>query len=387
MNFGLSEEERSFRDEVRAFVDEVGAEDMAALRAEMRELEVERYAPSFHRRIAERGWIGLGWPGRPATETQRFILHEELDSASLPTYGLEINEAIGWMLARHGPVELAATHLPRIADGSWAYAGAYSEPEAGSDLLALRTRAVREGENYRVNGSKLWTSSAHLADWIFALVRTDPAAERQRGLSVVLIDAKGPGVEIRPVRVMGGWRVNAIFFDDVLVPASNVVGAPNDGWRVLAEALNVERSMSFGGREARLLVARLLRRFAGSAGSHLTQSELEQLGRFVMELEVERLFNLRIAAMGERGEVSAAEASMNKVTGSELAQRIAQWAADLLAPESLYPAPEDGRPADPPAAAAEEMLRVSTVYTIIGGTSEVQRNTIAQRGLGLPRPE
>jgi alkylation response protein AidB-like acyl-CoA dehydrogenase len=381
MNFGLSDQERSFRDDVRAFVDEVGAADMAALRAQMRELEVERYTPAFHRRIAERGWVGLGWPGRPATVTERFILHEELDSASLPTYGLEINEAIGWMLVRHGPTELAAAHVPRIIDGSWAYAGAYSEPEAGSDLLALKTRAVREGENYRVNGSKLWTSSAHLADWIFALVRTDPAADRGRGLSVVLIDAKAPGVEIRPVRVMGGWRVNAIFFDDVLVPAGNIVGEPDDGWRVLAEALNVERAMSFGGREGRLLMARLMRRFAGRA-EDLTQSELEQVGRFVMELEVERLLNLRIAAMGERGDVPSAEASINKVVGSELAQRIAQWAADLLGPETQY---ADGE--DPLAAAVEEMVRVSTVYTVIGGTSEVQRNVIAQRGLGLPRAE
>ncbi|MGH2795586.1 MAG: acyl-CoA dehydrogenase family protein [Actinomycetota bacterium] len=379
MNFGLSDEERAFRDEVRAFVDGFGASDMAALRDEMRSLEVERYTPSFQRKLAEQGWIGLGWPGRPATETQRFILHEELDSASLPTYGLEINEAIGWMLVRHGSEELKATHLPRIVDGSWAYAGAYSEPEAGSDLLALRTRAVREGDTYRVNGSKLWTSSAHLADWIFALVRTDPTAERQRGLSVLLIDAKAEGVEIRPVNVMGGWRVNAIFFDDVIVPAGNVVGAPDDGWRVLAEALNVERSMSFGGREGRLLIARLLRRFEDA---ELGDTDLEQLGRFIMELEVERLLNLRIAAMAERGDVPSAEASVNKVVGSELAQRIAQWAADLLGPESQFPASPD-----PLAAAAEEMLRVSTVYTIIGGTSEVQRNVIAQRGLGLPRAE
>ena len=380
MNFGLSDEERAFRDEVRAFVDGFGASDVAALRDEMRSLEVERYTPSFQRKLAEQGWIGLGWPGRPATETQRFILHEELDSASLPTYGLEINEAIGWMLVRHGSDELKAMHLPRIIDGSWAYAGAYSEPEAGSDLLALRTRAVREGDTYRVNGSKLWTSSAHLADWIFALVRTDPTAERQRGLSVLLIDAKADGVEIRPVNVMGGWRVNAIFFDDVVVPAGNVVGAPNDGWRVLAEALNVERSMSFGGREGRLLMARLLRRFEG--GPQLSDADLEQLGRFVLELEVERLLNLRIAAMGERGDVPSAEASINKVVGSELAQRVAQWAADLLGPESQYPESED-----PLSAAVEEMLRVSTVYTIIGGTSEVQRNVIAQRGLGLPRAE
>lgn len=382
MNFGLSDAERARRDEVRSFIDEIDAAQMDAFRREMRTLHVERHAPSFYAKLAERGWIGSGWADAgPTSEIERFVIHEELDCAGLPMYGPDISEAIGWMLVRHGPPELAARHLPRIVDGTWTYAGAYSEPEAGSDLLALRTRAVRDGDVYRVRGSKLWTSAAHTADWIFAIVRTDPAGERQQGLSMILIDAAAPGVEIRPVEVMGGWRVNAIFFDDAAVPASDVVGGEGEGWRVLSEALNVERALSYGGREGRLLVARLLARFSGRADA-LDEARFEELGRFVMELEVDRLLNLRIAAMGERGDIPAAEASMSKIVGSELAQRLAQWTADVLAPETLYR--DEG---DALEATVEELLRVSTVYTIIGGTSEVQRNVVAQRGLGLPRPE
>ncbi len=183
---------------------------------------------------------------------------------------------------------------------------------------------------------------------------------------------------------MGGWRVNQCFFDDVVVPATNVVGEVDQGWSILAEALDVERAMSFGGREGRFWLARLLRRLEGHA-DELGEARLEELGRLVMDLEVERLLGLRLAAIGERGAIASAEASMTKVFGSELAQRQAQWMADLLEPESLFRDERGARVEDQLAADIEEMLRVTTVYTVIGGTSEVQRNTIAQRGLGLPR--
>ncbi|HEX7524686.1 MAG TPA: acyl-CoA dehydrogenase family protein [Gaiellaceae bacterium] len=388
MNFGLDERERAWRDEVRTFVESLGAADVLGFRREMAALEVERHAPSFYRLLCARGWVGLGWPqpyGRPVSETERFVFHEEVDTAGLPMYGVEINEAIGWMLVRHGSQALRDEHLPRIVRGDTWYAGGYSEPEAGSDLLALTTRAELDGDVLRVSGSKLWTSSAHLADYVFAIVRTDASATRHRGLSIVLIDTRLPGVEITPVPVMGGWRVNLCFFDGVRVPVTNVVGELHQGWSVLAEALDVERAMSFGGREGRLWLGRLLHRYAGRA-DELGDARLEELGRFVMELEVERLLGLRLAAIGERGAIASAEASMAKVFGSELAQHLAQWATDVLAPESLYRA-ERGA-ADVPdhlAADMEEMLRVTTVYSVIGGTSEVQRNTVAQRGLGLPR--
>jgi alkylation response protein AidB-like acyl-CoA dehydrogenase len=153
---------------------------------------------------------------------------------------------------------------------------------------------------------------------------------------------------------------------------------------VLAEALDVERAMSFGGREGRLWLARFLHRWAGRA-DELGEARLEELGRLVADLEVERLLGLRLAAIGERGAIATAEASMAKVFGSELAQREAQWLADVLAPDTLYRGERGGHEVDQLAADMEEMLRVTTVYTVIGGTSEIQRNTIASRGLGLPR--
>jgi 3-oxocholest-4-en-26-oyl-CoA dehydrogenase alpha subunit len=325
VELGFTAEQRAWRDEVRALADSYGASEILAVRAEMESLEVERHAPSFYRELCQRGWVGLGWPephGRSATHIDRFVLHEELDAAGLPLYGVEISEAIGWMLVRHGPPELAATHLPKIVDGTWTYAGAYSEPEAGSDLLALRTRATRDGDVYRVSGSKLWTSGAHLADWIFAVLRTDPsAAKRHEGLSIVLIDTTSAGVEIRPVPVMGGWRVNACFFDEVEVPVERRVGGEGEGWAILSQALDVERSMSFGGRESRLLLARVIDRLSdGDMGD----ADLERLGWLVTELEVERLMGLRLATMADRGESATVSASIAKVFGSELAQHVAR---------------------------------------------------------------
>ncbi|MDQ2648209.1 MAG: acyl-CoA dehydrogenase family protein [Actinomycetota bacterium] len=380
MNFGLSEQERAWRDELDAFIDQYSGADHAALRAEAKALDTERHAGSFYAELARRGWIGVGWPGvRTATPTERFILHEQLDSAGLPMYGVEINEAIGWMLVRNGPEALAAEHLPKICDGTWSYAGGYSEPEAGSDMFGLRTRAVRDGDHYVVSGAKLWTSGAHLADWIFALVRTDPEAVGHRGLSMILIDASAPGVAIEPVRVMGGWRVNACYFDDVRVPVGNLVGEEGQGARIVGTALDTERAMSFGGREGRLLLARFLHSRAERA-DELGAATLERLGGLIAELEVERLLNLRTSAMLERGAVAGAEASMDKILSSRLAQDVARFVADELGPEAQL-----AESATPLAAAAEEAVRVSTVLSIIGGTTEIQRNTIATRGLGLPK--
>lgn len=379
MNFGYTDEQRSWLGELASFVESYTAEDVAHLRQEMRELEVERFSPTFNKDLARRGWLGMGWPVdgvRDGTETERWMLHEQIDSAGLPLYGIEQNQAIGWMLLRNGPESLAAEHLPRIADGTWNYAGGYSESEAGSDLFSLRTRAVRDGDRYVVSGSKLWTSAGHLADWICTIVRTGPEAAGPRGLSVLLIDARAPGVEIQPVHVLGGWRVNACFFDEVAVPAGNVIGEENQGIRVVSTALDLERSMSFGGRESRLLLGRLLHRYTGRAAD-LGEADLERLGHLIAELEAERLLNLRIVALAERGVLARAEASMDKVFSSELAQRVAAFAADCMGPEAQLAEPDD-----PLAASVEEAVRASTVLTIIGGTSEVQRTAIA-RSLGL----
>ncbi|MGW9264294.1 acyl-CoA dehydrogenase family protein [Gordonia terrae] len=383
MQFRLTAAERELRDRLRARIDEFSAEDMDAMRTEMTELESDRQAPTvFHPWLTTTDTAGMGWPepyGRPSTQTERFVAHEELDSGGLPTYGLEQAEAVGWMLALNGPEKLAAEHLPHIIDQSWSYAGGYSEPEAGSDMLALRTRATDDADgNLVVSGQKMWTSGAHLADWIYTLVRTEPDSERHRGLSLLMIDAHAPGVTIQPVRVMGGWRVNACFFDDVVVPRDHVIGERGKGWSMMTRALDLERSMSFGGREARLMLSRYMSR-AGEAGTSLTDGQYAELADHIVDLQVERLLGQQIVAMGERGESASGEASMSKLEGPAVAQRVAQWLVDILGDEARLADSDDELAAD-----AEQFLRASTVLSIIGGTSEIQRRIIAGRYLGLP---
>jgi alkylation response protein AidB-like acyl-CoA dehydrogenase len=295
-----------------------------------------------------------------------------------------MNEGMAGMIYRHARPEVATEHLPKLLSGEWTYAGGYSEPGAGSDLLALRTRAVHDGEDYVVTGSKLWTSSGHLADWIVTIVRTDPESSRHHGLSVLIVDATASGLTIDPVPVIGGWRVNAISYDEVRVPTMNLLGDENQGWTIITQALADERTMSFGGRESRLLLARLVRRWAASTGAR-DPDDLAALGELVAELEIERLLNLRPAAMADRGEdvdaagsgSTAVAGSVSKVFGSELAQRTAHWLADV----ALQIGVAGDQLADDIAVAE----RASTAFTLIGGTSEVQRNVIAERGLGLAR--
>jgi alkylation response protein AidB-like acyl-CoA dehydrogenase len=263
------------------------------------------------------------------------------------------------------------------------YCGGLSEPEAGSDLFALKTTAVRDGDDYVVNGSKLWTSYAHESQYINTLVRTDPASTRHRGLSQILIPLDAPGVEIQPVWVVGGWRVNQCFFDDVRVPVANRLGEENEGAALLAAGLASERSMSFGGTESRLLLARLIYRLEGTA-DEMDDRDIEMLGRFVTQLEIERLLNISANAKGVRGEESSVAGSMGKVYGAETAQRFAEWLTELL-PESLYSQEWGSDVDDQLAADAEWFVRGTVTVTIAGGTSEIQRNAIAQRGLGLPR--
>ncbi len=250
---------------------------------------------------------------------------------------------------------------------------------SGSDLLALKTRAVREGDYYIVNGSKLWTSSAHISKWCSLLVRTDPEQSRHRGLSVLLVDLRSPGITIQPVWVMGGWHVNSVFYDNVRVPVANLVGVENEGWQVITGNLNEERAMSFGGTETRLFCARLIHRLTGLA-DQLSESDLETLGRFVMDLEADRLLYLRVGLAAQRGEDTSGIGPMSKIHGSELAQRFIEWAADFLGHEALFADAQDVLAAD-----VEQQLRVATVLTVIGGTSEVQRNTMAGRHLNLPK--
>jgi alkylation response protein AidB-like acyl-CoA dehydrogenase len=382
MNFLADAQDRLFRDQFRKLADEYGREQMQAVREEIEELRVERYSLAFHRALAQRGLIGLTWPapyGKQARLDQQLLMAEELECQGFPGYGLTTNQRGGGMVLRNGSPEQVAEHLPRVVAGEWTYCQGLSEPSAGSDLLALKTRAVREGDHYVVNGAKLWTSSAHISTWCSLLVRTDPEQARHRGLSVLLVDLKSPGVTLQAVDVLGGWRVNAAFYDNVKVPVCNLVGKEHEGWKVITGNLDEERAMSFGGTETRLLCARLVHRLAGKAEC-LSESDLEKLGEFIMELEADRLLYLRVGLQAQRGEDTSGTGPMSKVYGSELAQRFIEWACELMGRETMFPGGGDPLMRD-----LEQQLRVATVLTVIGGTSEIQRNIVATRHLGLPR--
>ncbi|MCS3835685.1 alkylation response protein AidB-like acyl-CoA dehydrogenase [Pseudomonas sp. JAI111] len=385
MNFAPQADDTEFRDRMRAIAEDYDWSAMRRMREEMQVRGIEKYSIEFYQRIAQEGLVGLSWPqpyGKGAPFIRAFLFAEELETQGFGGYGLTTNQRGGGMLIRSGTPEQIAEHVPRIVHGEWRFCQGLSEPGAGSDLLALKTRAVRDGDEYIINGAKLWTSNAHVSDWTGLLVRTNPDETRHRGLSMFLVDLKSPGVEIQPIWVMGGWRVNAVFYDNVRVPASNMIGDEGTGWEVVTGNLDEERAMSFGGTETRLLAARLIHRLEGKA-EELSDSDLEQLGRFIMELEVDRLLYLRVGLAAGRGDDTSGVGPMSKVFGSELAQRFVQWAADVLGDEVLFA--EAGEEGDVLAGDIEEQLRSATVLTNIGGTSEVQRNTISNRFLKLPR--
>jgi alkylation response protein AidB-like acyl-CoA dehydrogenase len=385
VDFGLNPAERSCRDRVRALVDDVSGEQMLQLWADMDDIGGDRMFPwseRAQRTICEHGLVGASWPrpwGREAGWGEEYVIEEELGAAGVPA---TTSHPFVTMMLAHSP-ELAEEHVPHVLAGTRRFAGALSEPEAGSDLFALRTSARRDGDTYVVNGTKLWTSYAHESQYLCTVVRTEPESTHSRGLSILLVPSDAPGLEIQPVWVIGGWRVNQCFFHDVRVPVANRIGQEHLAAALLSEQLANERTISFGGRQSRLLLSRLVHRLADEERA-LAEHDQVALGQFVTDLEVERLLNLRAAAMAARGEDPTVAGSMCKVMGSETAQRVAEWLSEVLPS-----ADEAHRWADASCdrlgADAEWFVRGTVTATIAGGTSEVQRNAIAMRGLGLPR--
>ena len=349
--------------------------------------EVRRAAMEWHHALAERGWVAPHWPkeygGAGLTPIEQFILNQELARAGAPGVGGSGVGLLGPTLIVHGTEQQRKRYLPPILNGEVTWAQGYSEPGAGSDLASLQTRAVRDGDEFVINGQKIWTSAAHTADAMFALVRTDPEAPKHRGISFLLIDdIKTPGISIRPLIDMGnGHYFNEVFFDNVRVPATNIVGELNRGWYVGMTLLDFERSNIGGAVSARRTLQRLIA--VASADPVLKQRlrspvlRKEIADRFV-ETEVMFQYSFRIISMQMRGMLPNNEASTSKLFNSELSQRLAQTAMQVLGMA--------GNIVEDSAGASFARGYLGAVpATIRGGTSEVQRNVIATRGLGLPR--
>ena len=346
----------------------------------------------FSQLMGRDGWIGLGWPkefggqGRGASEQIAFIT--EMANTDAPCHAHNTGESIvAQALFLHGSKQQQDEWLPAIRRGERTFALGYSEPEAGSDLAALRTRAVRDGDSWVINGQKLWSTGADKAEYIWLAVRTDPEAKKHAGISVLMVDLRSPGVTIRPSLALYGRTFSAQFYDNVRVPAQNMVGGANNGWKVITDALAAERVMIGAARMAR--IERAFDRFteylktAVVGGRALKNDPVirDRIGALAADIEVARQFQIRSTRLIEQGQVPIHEAATGKVFASELQERLGQAALDILGTAGLLSEDCDSAPVGE----MEQLLRHAIMGMIGGGTNEIQRNIIAQRGLDLPR--
>ena len=387
MEFKFTAEHEALRTEVKGFLKETVPSGPGPARPTSQENWDEQLV--FVRKLAQRKWVAPAWPeeygGLSWSHIKQMIFSEELAYAGAPDAGRVFNVGmIGPTLIVHGSPEQKKEHLPRITSGDVTWCQGYSEPGAGSDLAALQTRAVRDGDDYIVNGQKIWTTGAHHADWCFLLVRTDPEAPKHKGISFLLADMKSPGITVRPIVNMAGYHeFNEVFFEDVRVPISNRVGEENNGWYVAMTLLDFERSnvasIAANQRTLELLSTYLRDHNSGGAYKDIFRHRIADLW---VANETGRLLSYRTAWMQEAGKIANYEASVIKIFATELVQRITNFGVNLMGPRGALEPDSSGVVYD----GIIEKGHLSNVSpTIYSGSSEIQRNIIATRGLGLPR--
>jgi alkylation response protein AidB-like acyl-CoA dehydrogenase len=378
MDFQDTPEEAAFREEVRAFLTEHAPSDGARYADEAHDLgALVEQQRAWQKRLFPHGWAVPSWPtefgGRNLSPSQNIIWQQEKSrvglGGSILTGGLDM---LGPTLIRHGNDAQRERFLEATAQGDIVWCQLFSEPGAGSDLAALSTRAVREGEGWRVNGQKVWSSFANHADWGFLLVRSDPQAAKHAGITFLLVEMRSPGVEVRPlIEMTGGNHFNEVFFNDVDVPDENRVGPAGGGWPVARTTLMHER-MSIGNFSALEPVERLLALVRERGGADpVTADELARLYSWARGLD---LLNARVVTKLGHGQNPSAESSVMKNAISDILLRVADLAMRVLGSDSLA---GEG-------AWAREFLFAPSMH-IGGGTEEVMKNLVAEQVLGLPR--
>ena len=384
MDFNFSPDLEAFREEVLEFIAQHGPKREPGMPEDVQRDQARK----FQRALADRGWLTAAWPekfgGLGASYWQQLVLNYEMSYRRMPAGGSGVSW-VGPALLLYGSEEQKQEHITKIVRAESQWCTLYSEPGAGSDLASLTTRAVRDGDEYVINGQKIWTGGAHHADWGWMATRTDPDAPKHKGISMFLVDMKTPGITVRPlVNMAGAHNFNEVFFEDVRVPVRNRVGEENRGWYYIAVALDFERSgivwYSGGRREMEDIFD------VASARPELIVRNpgirYEMADRMV-EINVGTYLAFRITSMQTRGVVANYEASVSRLFGGQLKQRIARTGLGLL---GAYGMLERGNGDWVPAKGAFANQYVdSASATISAGTAEIQRNVIATRGLGLPR--
>ena len=399
MDINYTAEERAFRDEVRTFLNEKLPKDISSKVKEHKRLGKEDTI-RWQKILNEQGWLALHWPkeygGTGWSPIQKHIFEEECAEAGAPTvlpFGVNVVDPV---IIKFGTQEQKDYYLPRILRSDDWWCQGYSEPGAGSDLAGLKTRAVRDGDHYIVNGQKTWTTLGQHANMIFCLVRTDPDAKKQEGISFLLIDMeKSEGITVRPLITLDGeHEVNEVFFDDVKVPVENLVGEENKGWTCAKYLLTFERTgiAGVGSSKAALAHLKQVAREQQVNGKPLIEEPhfRSRLADVEMELMSLEMTNLRTVAAAEAGGVPGAESSFLKIMGTELRQEITDLFRRAAGPHALPFLPEqlagdfDGETVGPEFAGS-----VASRYfnfrklSIFGGSNEIQKNIISKMILGL----
>jgi 3-oxocholest-4-en-26-oyl-CoA dehydrogenase alpha subunit len=388
MHLTYTPEQEALRQRLRAyFAGLMTPEVRAALAAPEGEYGNGEAYRQIVRQLGRDGWLARSWPaeygGRDASVLDQLIFTDEAAVAGVPVPFLTIN-TVGPTIMRFGTPEQKARYLPRIAAGEIHFSIGYSEPEAGTDLAALRTRAVRDGNSYVINGQKMWTSLIQYADYVWLACRTDPEAPRHKGLSILIVPTGAAGFSWTPVRTVAGTTTSATYYSDVRVPASALVGEENRGWPLITNQLNHERvalTSAAPVRSALAAVCDWARATKLASGQRVIDAEWVQLNlaRVHAKAEFLKLLNWRIAAEGGPGGPAAASAT--KVFGTEFATEAYRLLMEVLGANAQV---RDGSAGAVLSGRIERMHRSALILTFGGGTNEVQRDIIAATALGLP---
>jgi 3-oxocholest-4-en-26-oyl-CoA dehydrogenase alpha subunit len=389
MHVAWSLEQRALQDRLRAYFAEVVPPELRD-RFESEGRGGEAYQGA-RRKIGADGWLGVSWPagygGRGMSALEQCIFREEAERAAAPVPFITV-DTVGPALIRYGSELQKQTYLPRIAAGEIEFAIGYTEPSAGSDLAALKTRAVRDGSDYVISGSKVFTTHGAVADYVWLAARTGSERDRHRGVSVFIVPTSAPGFSVTPLDTIGGHRTTATYYDSVRVSADHLVLGENEGWRLITSQLNNER-VGVAGFVAQyaVLFDELLawaRASTGAGGQRVIDLPWVQqaLAQAHVLLETVRLHNWRLASAADAGTLAPSDASMLKFFGSESVQEVVRLMLEVLGTAgSLRP----GSPGAVLQGRVETLFRSGIHYTFGGGTNELQREIVAWQRLGLPR--
>ena len=388
VDFELDPAQRAWVTEVREFLQQNITDE---LRNEIVEHGLELpdgEVAAFRRKVGAKGWFGLNWPeeygGLGLSAVHQHLLMREFDYWAVPGPDLTVT-SVAPMIMRHGTEQNKSEFLPPIARGEMICAVGYSEPDAGTDLASLRTRAVRDGDEWVISGCKIWNSGAQRSTHEWLCVRTDPDAPRHRGISVIMVPLDVPGIEIRPLHAWSGYRTNEVFFDAVRVPLSNLIGELNHGWAYITGALDLERGALTNAGDLQRAVSDLIalawRPLRDGTVPADNPAFRRRLAQAEADVEVALLMGYEASSLLDSGVIPTVEVSVEKIFTSELRQRIADLAIDLLGPDGLL---AHRSPEAPAGGYFERLYRVSPLMRFGGGTNEVLRDVIAQRGRGMP---